>query len=31
MEGYAATSKVAIYVDGELADVFTVEVDINGN
>lgn len=31
MEGYATTSKVAIYVDGELADVFTVEVNINGN
>jgi len=31
MEGYATTSKVAIYIDGKLADVFTVEVNINGN
>lgn len=31
MEGYASTRKLAIYVDGKLADVFTVEVNINGN
>lgn len=31
MEGYNSIRKLAIYVDGELADVFTVEVNINGN
>lgn len=31
MEGYATKSKIAIYIDGKLADVFTVEVNINGN
>lgn len=31
MEGYKSTRKLAIYVDGKLADVFTVEVNINGN
>lgn len=31
MEGYKSTRKTAIYIDGKLADVFTVEVNINGN
>lgn len=31
MEGYSSTRKIAVYVDGKLVDVFTVEVDINGN
>ncbi len=31
MEGYKSTRKLAIYVDGKLVDVFTVEVNINGN
>ncbi len=31
MEGYEATRKLAVYVDGKLTDVFTVEVNINGN
>lgn len=31
MEGYKSTRKLAIYIDGKLADVFTVEVNINGN
>ncbi len=31
MEGYKATRKLAVYVDGKLTDVFTVEVNINGN
>ncbi len=31
MEGYASKRKVAIYIDGKLADVFMVEVNINGN
>lgn len=29
MEGYKSTRKLAIYVDGKLADVFTVEVKTN--
>ncbi len=31
MEGYKSTRKLAIYVDGKLADVFTAEVNINGD
>ena len=31
MEGYSSTRKIAVYVDGKLVDVFTVEVNINGN
>lgn len=31
MEGYKSSRKLAVYVDGKLADVFTVEVNINGN
>lgn len=31
MEGYESVRKLAVYVDGKLTDVFTVEVDINGN
>ncbi len=31
MEGYNSTRKLAVYIDGKLADVFTVEVNINGN
>ncbi len=30
-EGFNATTKVAIYIDGKLADVFTAEVKTNGN
>ncbi len=31
MGGYNSNRKIAVYVDGKLVDVFTVEVDINGN
>ena len=31
MEGYRATRKIAVYIDGKLSDVFTVEVKANGN
>ena len=31
MEGYKATRKIAVYIDGKLTDVFTVEVKTNGN
>lgn len=31
MEGYKTARRLAVYVDGKLADVFTVEVNINGN
>ncbi len=31
MEGYSATNKVAVYIDGNKVDEFTVEVLTNGN
>ncbi len=31
MEGYKSTRRLAIYLDGRLTDVFTVEVNINEN
>ena len=31
IEGYKATRKIAVYIDGKLTDVFTVEVKTNGN
>lgn len=31
MEGYKSVRKLAVYVDGKLTDVFTAEVNINGN
>ncbi len=31
MESYNSTRKIAVYIDGKLADIFTVEVNINGN
>lgn len=31
MDGYNAIRKLAVYVDGKLTDVFTVEVKTNGN
>ncbi len=31
MEGYSSTRRLAIYIDGKLADVFTTEVNTDGN
>lgn len=31
MEGYKSVRKLAVYVDGKLTDVFTAEVNINGD